>query len=115
MKIIAPLTLLAAAVAVASPAAAAEKPSAEKFYAGKCASCHGKDGRGNAKMLKMFKVEAKDLDLLDGAGTPEEDAAFVKAILEGKGKKMPSFKAKLGGLDPADLVAYIHGLKPAVK
>lgn len=103
--------MIAAFGAIAS--AADEKPSAEKFYAGKCASCHGKDGRGNSKMLKMLKVEAKDLDLLDAKSTPEEDAEFARIILEGKGKKMPAFKAKLGGLDAAELVKYIHSLKTA--
>ena len=107
------LTAALIAALGASASAADEKPSAEKFYASKCASCHGKDGRGNLKMLKMLRVEAKDLDLLDEKSGPEEDAEFVKAILDGKGKKMPAFKAKLSGLDVADLIKYIHGLKPA--
>ncbi len=107
------LTAAMIAALSAGASAAGEKPSPDKFYAKKCASCHGKDGRGNSKLLKMFKVEAKDLDLLDEKSTPEEDAEFVKAVLDGKGKKMPAFKAKLGGLDPADLVKYIHSLKPA--
>lgn len=93
--------------------AADEKPTPEKFYASKCASCHGKDGRGNLKMLKMLKVEAKDLDLLDEKRTKEEDAEFTKDILEGKGKKMPAYKEKLNGLDMADLINYIYSLKPA--
>lgn len=97
----------------ASAHAADEKPTAEKFFGSKCASCHGKDGRGNAKMLKMFKVEAKALDLLDEKRSKEADAQFAKDILEGKGKKMPAYKDKLSGLDVADLVNYIHGLKPA--
>lgn len=112
---IALLTAMMIAGLGAAASAADEKPSAEKFYAGKCASCHGKDGRGNAKMLKMFKVEAKDLDLLDEKSSPEEDAEFTKAVLEGKGKKMPAFKSKLAGLDVADLIKYVHALKPAEK
>ena len=99
--------------ALSAPAFAAdEKPAADKFYAGKCASCHGKDGRGNAKMAKMFKVEAKALDLLGEKRTKEEDAEFTKIILDGKAK-MPAFKAKLAGLDVADLINYIHSLRPA--
>lgn len=107
------LTAATIAVLTASASAADEKPSAEKFYAGKCASCHGKDGRGNSKMVKMLKVEAKDLDLLDAKSTPEEAAEFARIILEGKGKKMPAFNAKLGGLDAAELVKYIRSLRPA--
>ena len=110
MKITLFATLMLASL---SAFAADEKPTADKFYAGKCASCHGKDGRGNLKMLKMLKVEAKDLDLLDEKRTKEEDAEFTKDILEGKGKKMPAYKAKLNGLEVADLINYIYSLKPA--
>jgi len=108
-------TPILAALLLAAPslaAFAAEAPTPEKFYASKCASCHGKDARGNAKMLKMFKVEAKDLDLLDDEAK-DADAKAVKAIVDGKGKKMPAYKEKLEGLDPAALVSYIRGLKPA--
>lgn len=104
---------LAVIMAATTSFAADEKPTADKFFAAKCASCHGKDGRGNAKMLKMLKVEAKDLDLLADKRSKEEDAEFTKYILEGKGKKMPAYKAKLNGLDVADLINYIHSLRPA--
>jgi cytochrome c553 len=107
---------LLAAMLLAAPALsalAAEAPSASKFYASKCVACHGKDGRGSAKMAKMLKVDAKDLDLLDEKRTEESDAKFVKAVLDGKGKKMPSYKAKLEGLEPAALVAHIRTLKPS--
>ncbi len=106
-------TMTALLLAALSAPALAAAPSAEKFYAGKCASCHGKDGRGNAKMLAMFKVEAKDLDLLDVPSSKEADAAALKSILEGKGKKMPAFKAKLDGLDAGELLKYVYGLAQA--
>lgn len=112
MKTILSLALILVGAAL-SASAADEKPTADKFYAGKCASCHGKDARGNPKMAKMFKVEAKDLDLLGEKRTKEEDAEFTKDILNGKGKKMPAFKEKLAGLDVAALIDYIHSLRPA--
>jgi cytochrome c6 len=110
------LAVLTIAVLAVPSAYAAdeEKPTAEKFYASKCASCHGKDGKGVEKMAKMLKVELKELDLVDKPATPEEDAEFVKITLEGK-KKMPAYKDKLKGLDPKELVKYIRGLKPAAK
>jgi mono/diheme cytochrome c family protein len=107
---------LFAAMLLAVPALAAfaaEPPSAARFYVSKCAACHGKDGRGGAKMAKLLKVEAKDLDLLDEKRTDAIDARFVKAVLEGKGKKMPGYKAKLEGLEPAALVAHVRTLKPS--
>ena len=104
--------LAALSVAVVLSAAAADvKPDAAAIYKAKCTSCHGKDGKGNEKMLKMFKVEAKDMNLIDEGTLAEKDEDLSKFILTGK-KKMPSFKDKLMGLDVAELVKYIRGLNP---
>lgn len=105
------MILVAAAVLAAASARAAEeeKITAEKYYASKCASCHGKDGKGSEKMAKMLKVDAKELDLVSSDDSDEE---FLKATLEGKGKKMPAYKDKLKGLDPKELLAYVKTLRP---
>jgi len=91
-----------------------DKPTAEAFYAKKCASCHAKDGKGNAKMAKMFKVEAEELDLTTKEALGKKDEEIAKVILKGE-KKMPKFEGKLGELDVKDLVAYLRGLAPKKK
>lgn len=104
--------ILAAAALVAPAASAEEKPAADKFYAAKCASCHGKDGKGVEKMAKMLKTELKDLDLVDAATLSKKDEELIALTLDGK-KKMPAYKAKLGGLDVAELIKYVRSLKAA--
>lgn len=106
------LIILMAAALVPAVAAAEEKPAADKFYAAKCVSCHGKDGKGVEKMAKMLKTEVKELDLVDAATLSKKDEELIALTLDGK-KKMPAYKAKLGGLDAAELIKYVRSLKPA--
>lgn len=105
------LTFVAATILLAPAAFAEDKPAADKFYAAKCASCHGKDGKGVEKMAKMLKTEAKELDLVDAATLSKKDEELIAVTLDGK-KKMPAYKAKLGGLDVAELIRYVRSLKP---
>ena len=104
--------ILATAALVAPAVSAEEKPAADKFYAAKCVSCHGKDGKGVEKMAKMLKLDLKDLDLVDAASLSKKDEELITLTLDGK-KKMPAYKAKLGGLDIAELIKYVRALKPA--
>ncbi len=63
VKRLAALLVLGTAVAgVAWAEVPAEDPTA-KLFAQKCASCHGKDGKGAPSMAKMFKVDIALLDL----------------------------------------------------
>ncbi len=74
----------------------------------KCASCHGKDGKGATAMGK--KLGIKDLTV-----TKLDEAGIASMILDGKkgddGKqKMPAFKEKgLSADDAKGLAAFIKG------
>ncbi|MCF7674802.1 MAG: cytochrome c [Akkermansiaceae bacterium] len=97
-------TMLTSALLIAAPAAYGD---AAATYAAKCASCHGKDGKGQTTMGKKMKV----LDYTTAEGQKWADADGVKVILEGKGK-MKGYKDK--GIDEAaakDLVKYIRAFK----
>lgn len=97
-------TALVSALMIAAPAAYG---GAAETYAKSCASCHGKDGKGQTTMGKKMKVE----DYTTAEGQKWSDADGVKVILEGKGK-MKGYKAK--GIDEAaakDLVKYIRAFK----
>jgi mono/diheme cytochrome c family protein len=101
MKLITKATLMAAAVMIAAPA------YGNAVYDKNCASCHGKDGKGQTTMGK--KQKAKDYTTADGQKWTDEEG--VKAILEGK-EKMKGFKDK--GIDEAgakELVKYIRAFK----
>jgi cbb3-type cytochrome c oxidase subunit III len=82
-------------------------------YNAKCASCHGKDGKGDTEMGK--KRHAKDLsDAKVQAGL--QDADIVKSISEGIKETpdhgaMPAFKGKLSDDEVQAVAAYVRTLK----
>jgi cytochrome c6 len=94
--------LFAAAVLSLSGPALAVDPAA--IYAGKCASCHGKDGKGTPAGLKMG---AKDL----AEEMKEPVKELVEDIEKGKGK-MPAFK---GRLTPEEIEAVARYVKAGLK
>lgn len=97
-------TLLASALLIAAPAVYGD---GAELYAKNCASCHGKDGKGETTMGKKQKV--KDYtDAKNQAAFTDEEA--VKAILEGKGK-MKGYKDKVTEAEAKDLVKYIRAFK----
>ncbi|MDP3850875.1 MAG: cytochrome c [Luteolibacter sp.] len=79
---------------------------AEAIYNKSCASCHGKDGRGQTAMGKKSKV----IDYTTEEGQKWSDAEGVKAILEGMGK-MKTYKDKVTEAEAKELVAYIRKFK----
>jgi cytochrome c6 len=86
-----------------SLAAAARAEDASALYAKRCASCHGKDGKGTPVGQKMG---AKDLTAATGS---EADLAAV--IANGKGKMTP-YKGKLTDEEIQSLAKYVKtGLK----
>ena len=102
------LTILSAALLLASPAAFGD---AAALYGSKCASCHGKDGAGATKMGK--KAGAKDYTTAEGQKWT--DAEGVKAILEGvkdgDKTKMKGYTGKITEAEAKELVAYIRKFK----
>lgn len=81
---------------------------ARAIFEGKCATCHGKDGR--AKTLKAKFNKARDLT--DAAWQAEvSDERIYNSIANGRGKKMPAFAKKLSGAELEGLVAHVRGLK----
>ena len=83
-------------------------------FEAKCASCHGKDAKGNPAMAKMFKVEKSALDLTSEEFQSDTDEDVLKIINDGKGK-MPAYKAKLKADEISSVLGYLRSLAPAKK
>ncbi|MEK6543951.1 MAG: c-type cytochrome, partial [Elusimicrobiota bacterium] len=79
-----------------------------KVFAAKCASCHGKDGKGNPVMAKTFKVDNAALDLTDKTTLDKADGTLTKITMDGSGK-MPAYKGKISDAQIGSVVAYIRG------
>ena len=103
----------ALAKAAAKPA---ESPTA-KAYAAKCASCHGKNGKGNAALAKGLQIEPASLDLTAPSTAAKTDAELTAVMLKGSGK-MPAYEGKLSAQEIADLIRHTRSLaapKPEAK
>ncbi len=77
----------------------------EALFKGKCAGCHGADGKGETAMGKTLKLR----DLASADVQKQSDADLNGVITKGK-NKMPAFEAKLKAEEITQLVAYIRGL-----
>ena len=100
-------TILTAALlaALSSTAMLAADAAAGKMaYDKSCKSCHGADGTANPGMVKMMKVDIKDLKT---TGLSDED--IKKVITDGKGKMKPV--ATVTGASIDNVVAYVRSLK----
>jgi predicted CXXCH cytochrome family protein len=99
-------TVLLAAAALTAPAAfAADAKAGKDIYDKSCKSCHGADGTPNPAMVKMLKVDMKDLKSADVQKLSADD--IKKIVIEGKGKMKP---VKIGG-SADDVVAYVKTIK----
>lgn len=78
-------------------------------YNQKCASCHGKDGKGAASMAKMFKLDLSALDLTDKATLDKKDEILDEVTAKGQGK-MPAYATKLKAEEIKALTAYFRSL-----
>jgi len=75
-------------------------------FKGKCAMCHGADGKGETSMGKTMKI--RDLGSADVQS--QSDADLTKIIADGKGK-MPKYDGKLTKDQIDDVVKFIRTLK----
>jgi mono/diheme cytochrome c family protein len=103
MRWLAIVAMLVGTVAWVVPAAGDDLELGRTVYAKKCASCHGADGKGNAKMAQMLKVTIPAMT--EAAG--KSDAELQKFVSEGK-KPMPSFQKSLS---KDELQAVVHYVK----
>ena len=78
-----------AAMAVALLARGEVDKKTEKTWKSKCASCHGVDGKAQTDQGK--KLGIKDYTSADFQKA-HTDANLKKAIVEGEGQNMPSYK-----------------------
>ncbi len=103
------MALLALSLAAVSASGWAAEDPIQTLYNQKCASCHGKDGKGAASMAKMFKVDMALLDSTDQATLDKKDDALDGITAKGVGK-MPAYAAKLKADEIKALTAYFRSL-----
>jgi cytochrome c553 len=77
-----------------------------------CASCHGKDGKGDTVMGKKLGVKDYDDAKVQAAFSDAEMERAIKEGVKTNGKEtMKPFGSKLSNADIKALVAYIRSFK----
>ena len=77
-----------------------------------CASCHGKDGKGQTKAGKMAGVKDQtDAQYQAGLKDDQMIAAVKDGLKDGGKEKMKPFKDKLSDDEIKALVAHVRTLK----
>lgn len=89
---------------MANPVMVRGQDSAEDNYNKKCAVCHAKDGSGNT--AKGKKVHVKDVH----QNMKDSEADMIKAVTDGKGDDMDSYKKEFTAEQIKALVAYYRSL-----
>jgi len=74
------------------------------LYASKCATCHGKDGRGTPNWRSKGQPDFTDKNWQKS----HTDAQITDATKNGKGKFMPAFKPKMSDEEIAAVVSRIR-------
>lgn len=98
------LALLGVMVTFAANGSLRAQDDTAGLYDHKCAVCHGKDGLGNT--AKGKKVHVKDVH----ANMKDSEADMIKAVTDGKGDDMDSYKKEFTSDQIKALVAYYRSL-----
>jgi predicted CXXCH cytochrome family protein len=85
----------------------ADAKAGQAVYEKSCKSCHGADGTANPAIVKMMKVDIKDLKSAEVQA--HSDAELKKIVTEGQGKMKPIASVTGASLD--DVIAYVRSWK----
>lgn len=105
MRALSVLAVLLGMLAGLATASVADSELGKTVYTKQCVSCHGADGKGNAKMAAMLKTTIPPL----AGSAAKADADLVKMVAEGK-KPMPAFGKKLSNEELEAVVHYVKTL-----
>lgn len=91
---------------IVAPAYAADLST---LWRKKCQTCHGADGRGNARMARVLMVEPERLNVARPEVRAKSDTELLRVIHKGHGR-MPGFANQLGRKKQEALLGYLRAL-----
>jgi cytochrome c6 len=104
VRITGPTAIVFAAILLGAGLASAQG-TAPATYKGKCAACHGADGKGDTAVGKSLGIH----DFASADTQNKSDADLAQIIAKGK-DKMPAYGSSLKDPEIKDLVEYIRAL-----
>ena len=104
VRVTRPAAILFVAILLGTGLASAQG-TAPATYKGKCAACHGADGKGATSVGKAMGIP----DLASAETQNKSDADLEQIIAKGK-NKMPAYGSSLKDTEINDLVQYIRSL-----
>lgn len=103
-------TTVVAALSLAASLAMAGDP--KELWDKNCASCHGKDGKGDTKMGKKAGVKDYTDAAFQSGYNEEKGAKAIKEGVKADGKEvMKPYAEKLSDADIKALAAYVKSFK----
>ncbi len=102
VRVTRPAAILFVAILLGAGLASAQG-TAPATYKGKCAACHGTDGKGATAVGKAMAIP----DLASADTQSKSDADLAQIIANGK-DKMPAYGSSLKEPEIKDLVEYIR-------
>ena len=89
-----------------SPAQESNAEFGKKFFDGKCARCHAKDGTGNPKMTQLLNTNLKKINLHRDE-IRHLSVIQIEAIIDSGKHRMPKYGGKLTDSQIHDIASYV--------
>ncbi len=102
-------TLLSFLIPALSRAQGSNMEFGKKYFDGKCARCHGKDGAGNPKMTQLLNTDLKKINLHRDE-IRHMSVIQIEAIIDSGKHRMPKYGGKLTDSQIHDIASYVKFL-----
>ena len=102
-------TLLSFLTPALSPAQGSNMEFGKKYFDGKCARCHGKNGTGNPKMTQLLNTDLKKINLHRDE-IRHMSVIQIEAIIDSGKHRMPKYGGKLTDSQVHDIASYVKFL-----
>ena len=92
-----------------SPAQGSNLDFGKKYFEGKCARCHGKDGAGNPKMTHLLDISLDKINLHRDE-VRRMSVIQIEAMIDSGKHRMPKYRGKLTDNQIHDIASYVNQL-----
>ncbi len=107
------ILFLGFSIPVLSRAQESQMEFGKKYFEGKCARCHGKDGAGNAKMARLLNTPLQKMNL-HRKEVLRMSVIQIEAMIDTGKHRMPKYRGKLTDSQIHGIASYVKVLTTSV-